>query len=103
MGADAHLGEEMKVKWLAGQNVRAHAVWGLTHLLLLDGDKLLGPFCANMWAYEEWRKDPDPSRCPWCLEAERWLRLVEGDPLDTLKRIPGFVQTCRKHPLEETK
>ena len=91
----------MEVKWLAARQQSGRLGW--SHLLLEHKDATFGPFCANLWWYDEWRKDPDPVQCHWCLEAERWIRLVEGKPLDILKRIPGYQPTVRKHPLEDTR
>ena len=91
----------MEVTWLAGRIIGGiHKRWGRTHLLLQDNGKLLGPFCIT-WDYEDWEEDPYPLMCKWCLKAERWIRLVEGEPLDVLKRIPGYVPTVRKHALRE--
>lgn len=92
----------MEIVWRAGQNKRGLGVFGLTHLLLLDRDELRGPFCANMWSYTMWTRDPDPKKCPWCIEAARWIRLVEGEPLDVLKRIPGYHPAFRKGTLTTT-
>jgi hypothetical protein len=92
----------MKVKWLAPRMLHARGS-GLTHLLLEHKNTTFGPFCEDLWWYEEWKKDPDPEFCKWCLEAERWLRLVEGEPLDVLKRIPGYHPTVRKHELEDSR
>ena len=85
----------MEVTWRAGWENG----WGVTHLLLADKGNLTGPFCTNLWHYKEWKEDPNPEICKWCLEAERWIRLVEGEPLDILKRIPGYSPTIRKHAL----
>jgi hypothetical protein len=77
----------MKVMWLSG---RRAGLWTSPHLLL-EG-KISGPFCDN-WAGSKWydlTEGPYSSKCEWCLKAEQWIRLVGGEPLDVLKRIPGY-------------
>ncbi len=78
----------MEVTWLAAWWEQGD--WGKTHLLLKDGNNLIGPFCTNYWHVRGWKKDPDPVKCKWCREAARWIRLVEGKPLEVLKRISGY-------------